>query len=119
MTSFQNLHPDVPLLTQVVDLHLEIEPAAVAASATAGLPVTESASGLSSSEVDQVSARVMADLQRQIDRMFEFRVREAAAPLIGRLVEQLSADLRDELTLTLSDVVRKAVSQEIARQRGR
>lgn len=119
MTSFQNSHPDVPLLTQVVDLHLEIGPVASPVNLPAGVPATEASSGLSSPEVDQISARVMADLQRQIDRMFEFRVREAAAPLIGRLVEQLSADLRDELTLTLSDVVRKAVSQEIARQRGR
>lgn len=114
MTSFQNLNADVPMLTQVVDLHLDIEPANLPSSAPAAAP-----SGLSASDVDQVSARVMADLHRQIDRMFEFRVREAAAPLIGRLVEQLVTELRDELTLTLSDVVRKAVSQEIARQRGR
>ena len=114
MTSFQNLNADIPMLTQVVDLHLDIEPANLPSSA----PV-EAPSGLSASDVDQVSARVMTDLQRQIDRMFEFRVREAAAPLIGRLVEQLVTELRDELTLTLSDVVRKAVSQEIARQRGR
>jgi hypothetical protein len=111
LTSFQNLNADVPMLTQVVDLHLDFEPA--------NLPAAPPASGLSASEVDQISTRVMADLQRQIDRMFEFRVREAAAPLVTRLLEQLTVELRDELTLTLTDVVRKAVSQEIARQRGR
>jgi hypothetical protein len=119
LTSFQTLNSDVPLLTQVVDLHLDIEPVALPVAAVSGPAVNEANSGLTPAEVDQVCAKVMTELQRQIDRMFEFRVREAAAPLVTRLLEQLTVELRDELTLTLTDVVRKAVSQEIARQRGR
>ena len=63
--------------------------------------------------------RVHADLQRQIDGMLEYRLREAMAPVLARTTELLVRELRQELSKTMKDVVARAVAQEVARQRSR
>jgi hypothetical protein len=67
----------------------------------------------------QISQRVMADLQRQIDGMLEYRLREALAPILARTSEALVRELRQELSKTMKDVVARSVAQEVARQRSR
>jgi hypothetical protein len=68
---------------------------------------------------EQVVQRVLADLQRHADLMLEYRLREALAPALARLTDALIRDARQELAATLRDIVVSAVSQELARQRGR
>ena len=63
--------------------------------------------------------RVLADLQRHADLMLEFRLREALTPALARLADALVRDVRLEFAATLRDMVERAVSQELARQRGR
>jgi hypothetical protein len=97
----------IPMLTEVVD-----------ASSNQDSGVWSSPPPvLSSVDAEQLTQQVLTDLHRQVDRMFEFRVRESVAPAVERLVDNLILELRDELTATLLDVVRKAVAQELARQR--
>jgi ABC-type branched-subunit amino acid transport system substrate-binding protein len=60
---------------------------------------------------------VMAGLQPRIDLMFEYRLREALAPLLARAAEPSCTTRCDELAGTLRDVVARAVSQELARRR--
>lgn len=67
----------------------------------------------------QLTQRVLADVQRQIDLMLEYRLRESLAPAMARLTEALVHEARSELATTLRDVVARAVAQELARQRGR
>jgi hypothetical protein len=67
----------------------------------------------------QISQRVMADLQRQIDGMLEYRLRETLAPILARTTEALVRELRQELSKTMKDVVARSVAQEVARQRSR
>jgi hypothetical protein len=62
---------------------------------------------------------VLVDVQRQVDRMFEFRVRETIGPAFARLLEGFIQETRHDLELTLRDVVRRAVAQELARHRPR
>ncbi|URI06662.1 hypothetical protein MW290_12215 [Aquincola tertiaricarbonis] len=66
-----------------------------------------------------LTQRVLADVQRQIDLMLEYRLREALAPAMARLTEALVHEARSELASTLRDVVARAVAQELGRQRGR
>jgi hypothetical protein len=68
---------------------------------------------------EQIVQRVLIDLQRHADLMFEYRLREALAPVLAKLTDTLIRDVRDELAATLRDVVSRAVSQELARQRSR
>ena len=63
--------------------------------------------------------RILADLQRQVDLMLEYRMREVLAPALARATESLVRDARGELASTLRDVVSRAVAQELLRHRGR
>jgi hypothetical protein len=84
-------------------------PAAPAEPVVAGVSIDEA----------QIVQRVHADLQRQIDGMLEYRLREAMAPVLARTTELLVRELRQELSKTMKDVVARAVAQEVARQRSR
>ena len=75
-----------------------------------------SASGLSE---EQLSQRILADLQRQVDLMLEYRLREVLTPLLQRAADSLVRDTRAELASTLREIVARAVAQELARHRSR
>lgn len=62
---------------------------------------------------------VLADVQRRIDLMFEYRVREALVPALARVADRLMLDAREILATTVRDVVARAVAQEVARRRQR
>ncbi len=68
---------------------------------------------------EQLSQRVLADLQLQIELMIEVRLREVLAPLLQRTADSLVRDARSELASTLREIVARAVAQELARHRGR
>jgi hypothetical protein len=63
--------------------------------------------------------RVLIDLQRNADTLLELRLREALEPAFARLADTLLRDVRMEFAATLRDIVERAVTQELARQRGR
>ena len=63
--------------------------------------------------------RVLAELQRNVDLMLEYRLRQALTPALARLSDALIRDVREDLVATLHDVVSRAVHQELARHRGR
>lgn len=67
----------------------------------------------------QLAQRVLADVQKQIDSMLEFRLRESLAPILANAAETLVRELRQELSRTMTDVVARSVAQEVARQRPR
>jgi hypothetical protein len=68
---------------------------------------------------ERLVGNVLLELQRHADLMLEYRLREAIDPALARLADGLVRDLREELAATLRDVVARAVSQELARRRGR
>jgi hypothetical protein len=83
-------------------------PAPVPAPAPEAAPLNE----------DQIVQRVLLDLQRQIDLMLEYRVREALIPALTRATDALVLEARNELASTLRGIVSKSVAQELARVRG-
>jgi hypothetical protein len=70
-------------------------------------------------EEEELTQRVLADLQRQIDLMLEVKLREVLAPALTRATDALMREARNELASTLRDVVSRAVAQELSRHRGR
>jgi len=68
---------------------------------------------------EQLIERVMADLQRQIDLMLDYRLREILTPILTRAADAVIRDARAELASTLRDVVARAVAQELSRHRTR
>jgi hypothetical protein len=68
---------------------------------------------------DQLTEKVLLDVQRQLDLMLETRMRETLAPALTRATDTLVREMRHELASTLRDVVARAVAQELARHRRR
>lgn len=68
---------------------------------------------------DQVIQGVLAEVQRQVELMLEYRVREALTPLLNRAADSIVREARTELASTLRDVVARAVAQELLRHRTR
>lgn len=103
----------LPVLDAVVSGPIELEPAARAPVSAPKLPELEPINEA------QLAQRVLGDVQKQIDGMIEFRLKEAIAPLLARHSEALVRDLREELSRTMRDVVTRAVAQEVAKLRHR
>ena len=100
----------VPTLTEVIEVDdIAKQPAAAQATSQDNQPVPES----------QLAQRVLNDVQRQIDSMLEFRLREAMAPVLARHSEAIVRELKDELARTMRDVVARSVAQEVAKLRQR
>lgn len=109
----------VPVLTDVIeDAPARTEQAGSPALVTAPVPAPAPVA-LPEINETQLAQRVLADVQKQVDGMLDFRLREAIAPVLARHSEALVRELREELSRTLGDVVHRAVSQELAKIRHR
>ncbi len=133
-----NLPPSrVPTLTEVVDFVSVAEPTVVDASdpvnadpvpttvsveSTAPMVAAPQATDSTLPDLptqDELVHQVLSDVQRQIDVMLEYRMKEALAPVITRLTDALFRDARAELAVVLKDVVTRAVDQEIAKRQAK
>jgi hypothetical protein len=88
----------------------------------ADLPGPEVAAGpVEVTEVSeaQLAHRVLGVVQKQIDGMLDYRLREAMTPILQRHTDALVRELRDELKQTMQDVITRAVAQEMAKVRQR
>ena len=115
----------LPTLTEVVEMPWAPAPqrapqseATVIADAT-DPSLTDPTSAAHASTEDQIVQRVLLDLQRQIDLMLDYRLREALTPVLTRATDALVLEARSTLASTLRDIVARAVAQEMSRHRGR
>lgn len=108
----------VPKLTEVVDVP-KLEAAVAPAETVASRLAAARAAHTPETSEDQIVARVLAEVQRQVDLVLESRMREALAPALTRLSDALVREVRAELASTLRDVVTRAVAQEMSRHRAR
>lgn len=113
----------VPTLTEVIPLSpvpaREQTPGPEAAPAPPPPGSGPTVAAVGAGQEEEITQRVLADLQRQIDLMLEYRLRETLTPALARVADQLIRDTRAELASTLWDVVSRAVAQELARLRSR
>lgn len=63
--------------------------------------------------------QVLAEVQRQVDGVLEYRVREVLTPILTRATDAVVREARHELARSLRDVVAQCVAQELQRQRSR
>lgn len=68
-------------------------------------------------EEAQLTQRVLNDLQRQVDQMLEYRIRETLAPVLQRAADAVVRDARLDLASTLRELVARAVAEEMSRHR--
>lgn len=107
-------HPVLPTLTEVVRVE-----AGVDGTVPVEPPLLDDAVDAAALDERRIASQVLADVQRQIDLMLEYRLREALAPAMARLTDALVHEARTELASTLRDVVARAVAAELGRRRGR
>jgi hypothetical protein len=62
-----------------------------------------------------LTQRVLADLDKQLDLMFEHRLRETLAPVLARMTDALVREMRNQLALSLREMVARAVALELDR----
>lgn len=67
----------------------------------------------------QLTQRVLADVQRQVELMLEVRLREALAPVLARATDTLVRDARKELTAAMRDIVARAIAKELGKSEDR
>ncbi|MBL0726707.1 hypothetical protein [Piscinibacter sp. HJYY11] len=63
----------------------------------------------------RVVQRVLADLDKQLDLMFEHRLRESLSPVLARMTDSLVREMRAQLAANLREMVARAVSLELDR----
>lgn len=68
-------------------------------------------------DAEQFAQRVLTDVQRQIDLMLEYRLREVLGPILARAADTVIKEARQDVATTLKDVIVRAVAQELTRQR--
>jgi len=101
-TNLQSL----PTLTEVIEVASAMRP-----------QVAEDAASAPALDEEQLVQRVLVELQRHVDLMLEYRLREALTPVLARLSDSLIREVRHDFAATLRDVVARAVSQELTRYR--
>lgn len=60
-----------------------------------------------------LTQRVLVDLSRQLDLMFEQRLRESLTPMLTRMTDTLMREMRNQLAISLREMVTRAVSLEL------
>lgn len=109
----------LPTLTEVIEL-APLGDAGAALPARAGSAARSEAFAARAGtafDAEQMIDRVLGDLQRDADLMLELRLREALAPVLARLADDMVRELRAKLQVALREVVAQAASQELARRR--
>ncbi len=94
----------------------ESPPVAAETHPASGLPAPAVASPDRESELMR---QVLEELQRQVDGVLEYRVREVLAPILARATDTVVREARSELSRSVRDLVAQLVAQELQRQRGR
>jgi hypothetical protein len=94
-------------------------PAATGAGARPSQPPAPKAGAAPTPSEVQLTQRVLADLQRQVELMLEVRLREALAPILARATDALVRDARKELTAAMRDIVARAIARELGRREDR
>jgi hypothetical protein len=67
--------------------------------------------------VPAITERVLVDVQRRVDLMLEYRLRESLTPALARMTDNFIRDTRNELAVTLREIVARAVEAELSRER--
>jgi hypothetical protein len=124
----------VPTLTEVIETPGEApvrEIAAPVATAAATVPAPALAAGPSSvvpgaplaapqpalPSEDELTRRILDEVQRQVDLVVEYRIREVLTPILERTGDALVREARAELARALREVVARCVASELRRQR--
>ncbi|MBI3283597.1 MAG: hypothetical protein HYZ65_01920 [Burkholderiales bacterium] len=105
----------IPLLTEIIPPELDM-PAATGLDEAAA---QQQSGSISEEDWHKLEQTLREDILRQvlsrIDFVLEHRVRDSLADVLQTAVENLAIEIRSGLHQTMDDVIRRAVTQEIAK----
>ena len=111
----------IPILTQIIGAPPGSDAQPVANSMERAPPETASSPSPNRTDGDwkalelKLNERVLRQILRRVDFVIEHRVKESLADVLQAATEDLIQDIRKGLHVTLEDVIKRAVAQEIAR----
>ena len=94
-------------------------PAAPATPAPAPAPAPPVQRTAASPAQDELTERVLAEVQRRVEQVLEDRLLQVLTPALLKLGESWATEARNELAATLREIVADAVADEMARRRDR
>lgn len=124
MNSAANPASNIPVLTEVIALDDTVAkpklPEAPAAPAPAAAPAEGTGSlRLSDADREQLERTLQESVLRQlltrVDFVLEHRVRDGLADVLQTSVEDLARDIRSGLAISLEEMVRRTITQEISK----
>jgi len=139
MNSGSNSTSNIPVLTEVISLDSTVvppapasnRPAPVAAAPVAAAPAAPVISStpdgsnlsgavrLSDQQLEQLEKALHESVLRQllarVDFVLEHRVRDGLADVLQTSVEDLARDIRSGLAISLEEMVKRTISQELSK----
>lgn len=106
----------LPTLTEVLELGREHEAAAAPLTDAASEPAAAQAAP---PDAGALVALVLAALEPQLGAWLDARLHAALAPALARAAEGLIRDAREELALTLRELVEESVAQALRQDQPR
>ena len=106
-------------MTTAVPVAAKASPAPAPRPAAISPPAATASPPAATAHEVQLTQRVLADLQRQVELMLEVRLREALAPILARASDALVRDARKELTAAMRDIVARSIARELGRREDR
>jgi hypothetical protein len=110
----QAFDASIPVLTEVVR-----EEAPVPAPVPAPAPDTPILGTDWQQFEEEISARILQQLQSRVDFVLEQRIRDSIAEVLDQSLRELTGQLREGLHETLGKIVTRAVQQEITHLQAR
>ena len=131
MSQARTFDPNIPVLTELFQDEAAPQEAETALPAAASLEANAAAddereADLETRAIDswsetewqalerRLAERVLQQLQGRIDFVLEQRLRDSMEEVLQKTMADLSADIRHGLQQTISSIVTRAVSQELA-----
>lgn len=103
------LHDEVPVLCDAAWLVERTTPTPTPTQPQPFTPVDEA----------QLTQRILEQIEQQIDTLFSERLSPLMLAVLDRVVEELTAQARNELASMLPGIVSQAVSQELSQRQDR
>ena len=120
MNSASYTDSNIPVLTEVISVEDAALPAQQTEPAPALAPHTEEqAPAISAEALEQLEKTLRENVLRQlmgrVDFVLEHRVRDSLADVLQTAVDGLTQEIRAGLSNSLEDVIKRAISQEMAK----
>jgi hypothetical protein len=110
-------YAEIPVLSEVVAPPGGSDDLPVLTELVVPEPADAAHAGRRSALEEDIRASLLTELQPEIDRLIENRLKESLSPLVERMFNELRGDLQAIAREILSDAIHSAVEEELERRK--